>query len=387
MGLRQSFLMCLLGAAMLAILTSTQAAQSPATDGYLLMHRVSIIDPAAFGRPVEAASILLPKNWKVDSGVVWTNDIGCPQNQIKLSLKAQSPDGQLGFEVFPAYYWIWADAPQARAYTNPLGSFGIKGCDVLPPYDAAGYLQNLFLPYWRPNSTVLGIDHVPELIQAMQMEFLAMSGGQPSPIQTDFDAALAGIETPGTQPSEEWVLASLVRTAAYLPVLNAMGGFGNQMSGNYTMAALSQFAARAPKGQLEKNERLFDAIYRSFKLNPAWESAITQHLQTMSQINLKGIQDRQRIMRQSHQEIGAMIEQGYNARTAMMDRSAERQIQALRGVETYTDPTTHTQVQLTSGYQGAWTNGLGDYVLSNSPSFTPARELRGNWSALKPEGR
>jgi len=220
------------------------------------------------------------------------------------------------------------------------------------------------------------------------MEFAAMSGGQPSPIRTDFDVALAAIETPragGTD--EEWVLASLVRTVAYLPVLSSMGTFGNQMSGNYTLAAVSQFAARAPKGQLERHEKLFEVIYRSFRLNPVWESAVARHFETMERINLKGVQDRQRILHQSQQEISAMIEQGYNARQAVMDRSAERQIQALRGVETYIDPATRTRVDLTTGYQGAWTNGLGDYVLSDAPGFNPARELEGNWTALQPEGR
>jgi hypothetical protein len=378
----------LLGAVALSSLATARAAAPDDAGPYLLMHRVSIVDRGDRGQPVEAASILLPKDWRVESGVVWTGDIGCPRNGIKLGLKAQSPDGTLGFEVFPDYVWNWVDDPQARAYTNPMAAYGIKGCDTLPPYDAAGYLQNLFLPRWRAGSTLVGIGQVPELIQAMQMEFAAMSGGQPSPIRTDFDVALAAIETPragGTD--EEWVLASLVRTVAYLPVLSSMGTFGNQMSGNYTLAAVSQFAARAPKGQLERHEKLFEVIYRSFRLNPLWESAVARHFETMERINLKGVQDRQRILHQSQQEISAMIEQGYNARQAVMDRSAERQIQALRGVETYIDPATRTRVDLTTGYQGAWTNGLGDYVLSDAPGFNPARELEGNWTALQPEGR
>jgi hypothetical protein len=387
MGLKQSVLPGLLAAVALTGLPAVSAA-APAENQYLLMRRVAIVDPGAFGRPVEAASILLPKDWQVEAGVVWTADIGCPRNGVKLSLKAHSPDGSLGFEVFPDYVWNWVDDPQARAYTNPLAAYGVKGCDTLPPYDASGYLQNLFMPRWRPGATLVGIGQVPELVQAMQLEFLAMSGGQPSPLQTGFDVALAAIETPragGTD--EEWVLASVVRTVAYLPVLSGMGGFGNQMSGNYTMAAVSQCAARAPKGQLERHEKLFEAIYRSFRLNPAWESAVAQHFLTMDRINLKGVQDRQRIMRQSQLEIGAMIEQGYNTRADIMDRSAERQIRALRGVETYIDPTTQTRVDLTTGYQGAWTNGLGDYVLSDSAAFNPARELQGNWTALQPERR
>ncbi len=377
--------MAMLGIGLLAGVSWAQAATQDEAP-YLLLHRVAIVDRGGFGRPVEAASILLPRNWQVESGVVWTGDIGCPRIGVQLSLKARSPDGKLGFEVFPDYVWNWVDDPQMRAYTNPLAGVGIKGCDTLPPYDAAGYLQNLFLPRWRPGATLVGIGPVPELAEAMQLEFRAMSGGQPSPVRTEFDAALAAIETPragGTD--EEWVLASLVRTVAYLPVLDAMGGFGSTMSGNYTTAAVSQFAARAPKGDLQKHEKLFEVIYRSFRLDPVWESAIAQHFQTMDRINLKGVQDRQRILRQSQQEIGAMIEQGYNARQAMMDRSMERQIQALRGVETYIDPTSRTRVDLTTGYRGAWTNGLGDYVLSDSPGFNPTRDLQGSWTALQPE--
>lgn len=383
--------MFLLGALALAGLCAAPVVESAERGNYLLLRRVSIVDPAAFGRPVEAASILLPKNWAVKSSVVWTGDIGCVRNGIQLRLEAHSPDGKLGFEIFPNYTWGWADDPQVRYYAQQaaMSQFGIKGCEMLPVLDATSYLQNIFLPHWRPGSTLVGIGQVPELIQAAKMEFLAATGGSTEGlVQTDFDVALAAIETPragGTD--EEWVLAGLVRTTSFMPTLASMGTFNNQMAGNHTLAAYANFVARAPKGQLEKNEKLFDVIYRSYKLNPTWEAAITQHFVTMDQINLKGAQDRQRIIHQSQQEISAMIEQGHLRREAIRDRSAERQIQSLRGVETYIDPATHTSVELAAGYQGAWTNGLGDYVLTDSPGFNPARELNGHWTVLKPAGR
>lgn len=376
---------------MLIAASAACAAQTPGSHDYLLMRRVSIVDPAAFGRPIEAASILLPKNWAVKSSVVWTADPGCVRNSVQLRLEAHSPDGKLGFEIFPNYTWGWADDPQVRYYAEQaaLSPFGIKGCEILPVLDAGSYLQNIFLPRWRPGATLVGIGKVPELIQAAKMEFLAATGGSTEGlVQTDFDVALAAIETPRTGGTdEEWVLAGLVRTTSYLPTLAGMGSYNNPMAGNYTLAAYANFAARAPKGQLEKNEKLFDTIYRSFKLDPTWEAAITQHFMTIDQINLKGVQDRQRIIHQSQQEISAMIEQGHLRREAMRDRSAERQIQSLRGVETYIDPATQTRVELATGYQNAWSNGLGDYVLSNSPSFNPVRELQGNWTALKPQGQ
>ncbi len=362
-------------------------AAGQAAPGYLHMRLVKIIDPSGFGRPMEAASLLLPSDWRVESGVRWTVDIGCPANGIRLSLKAQSPDGRLGFEVFPGYSWKWSDDPQARYYAQPgMSPYGIKGCDYLPPYDAAGYLQNIFLPRWRPGSTLVGIGQVQDLAQALQMEFDAVTGGDTGPVRTDFDAALAALETPrngGTD--EEWILASLMRTTAFLPTLSSLSA-GYRMAGSYSLASVYQFGARAPKGELERHERLFDAIYHSFRLNPMWEAAVSQHLQTVGRIVLKGIQDRQRIMHQSQQEIAAMIEQGNLGRQAVIERSVERNIQALRGVETYVDPTTHDRVELSSGYRGAWSNGLGDYLLSDVPGFDPGRELGGNWTALKPEG-
>jgi hypothetical protein len=76
------------------------------------------------------------------------------------------------------------------------------------------------------------------------------------------------------------------------------------------------------------------------------------------------------------------MDQVYESRQASLDRTFERQSQALRGVETFVDPSTSSRVELSTGYQGAWPNGLGDYLLSDSPGFDPGRDLGGNWREL-----
>jgi len=43
------------------------------------------------------------------------------------------------------------------------------------------------------------------------------------------------------------------------------------------------------------------------------------------------------------------------------------------------------RVELSTSYQGAWTNGLGDYLLSDSLGFDPGRDLGGNWRELRRE--
>lgn len=362
-------------------------AAGEAAPDHLRMRLVKITDAQGFGRPVQAASILLPSDWKVESGVRWTTQLGCPQNMIQMSLKASSPDGRLGFEVFPDFTWVWYDDPTAQYYARQAeqSSFA-PGCAVLPPFDAPDYLQNAFLPRWRAGSPLVDIGRVAELAEAMALEYQALVGGMQSGVQTDFDAALATLETPRDgRTDSEWVLASTIRTTTALPSASSVWMGTLQMTASYRSAAVSQFAARAPKGELEKNQRLFEAIYRSFRIDPRWDAARLQFWQAIQRIEQKGAQDRLRIMENSRRDIGAIMDQVYENRQASLDRTFERQSQALRGVETFVDPSTSTRVELSNGYQNAWTNGLGDYLLSDSPAFDPGRDLGGNWRELRRE--
>lgn len=357
-----------------------------ATD-HLRMRLVQIVDAQGFGQPVPAASILLPSDWNVQSGVRWTNQLGCAQGMIEMSLKASSPDGRLGFEVFPDFTWVWYDDPSAQYYARQAEqNHAAPGCAVLPPLDAPGYLQNVFLPRWRAGATLVDLDRAEGLAEAMALEYQALVGGMPNAAHADFDAALATLETPrGGGTDSEWILASTIRTTTGLPSAASVWTGTLQMTASYRSAAVSQFAARAPKGELEKNERLFETIYRSFRIDPRWDAARLQFWQAIQRIEQKGAEDRRRIMENSRREIGAIVDQVYENRQAALDRTYERQSQALRGVETFVDPSTSTRVDLSNGYQNAWTNGLGDYILSDSPGFDPGRELGGTWRELRRE--
>lgn len=362
-------------------------AAGEAAPDHLRMRLVKIVDTQGFGQPVQAASILLPSDWKVESGVRWTTQLGCPQNMIQMSLEASSPDGRLGFAVFPDFTWVWYDDPTAQYYARQAeqSSFA-PGCAVLPPFDAPDYLQNVFLPRWRAGSTLVDIGRAEGLAEAMALEYQALVGGMQSGVQTDFDAALATLETPrGGGTDSEWILASTIRTTTALPSASSVWMGTLQMTASYRSAAVSQFAARAPKGELEKNERLFETIYRSFQIDPRWDAARLQFWQAIQRIEQKGAEDRRRIMENSRREIGAIMDQVYENRQAALDRTYERQSQALRGVESFVDPSTNTRVELSNGYQNAWTNGLGDYLLSDSPGFDPGRDLGGNWRELRRE--
>ncbi len=369
----------------LSLAASPQTRQDPGD--YLRLQQVRIVDQHGFGRPMDAASLLLPKDWKVESSVRWTGDVGCPENAVHLSMKAHSPDGRLAFELFPNFVWKWSDDPQVlQSAQQAMAPFGIKGCDALPPYDAATYLQQVLLPRWRSGSTLVGIGQVPELAQALQLEHQAATASLPAVVQTDFDVALAAIEMPGAgRTDEEWVIATVMRSATPMPSIASMWSGQMQMANSYSMVALSQFAARAPKGELEQHERLFELIYRSFRFDPKWEAAYVMFMQNVAAIQRQGVADRARIITDMNREIGEMIHRGYVERQVSRDRTFDKQIQALRNVESWFDPATETRVELSAGYRNAWSNGLGDYILSDAPGFNPESVLGGRWSPLQPD--
>jgi len=61
-----------------------------------------------------------------------------------------------------------------------------------------------------------------------------------------------------------------------------------------------------------------------------------------------------------------------------MDRGS----QAMRGVESFYDPNANQAVQLPSGYSQAWSNPLGEYIVSSDPNYNPNQETNQNWTEL-----
>ena len=51
----------------------------------------------------------------------------------------------------------------------------------------------------------------------------------------------------------------------------------------------------------------------------------------------------------------------------------------IRGVETYVDRISGERVELASGHGRAWSNGRGEYILSNDPNFNPSVVFRERW--------
>jgi hypothetical protein len=67
---------------------------------------------------------------------------------------------------------------------------------------------------------------------------------------------------------------------------------------------------------------------------------------------------------------------------ASQDRQHTKYVQTIREVETYRDA--NGTVELSSGYNQAWSRGDGSYILSNSPNFDPSSVFQDqNWTEMK----
>jgi hypothetical protein len=78
------------------------------------------------------------------------------------------------------------------------------------------------------------------------------------------------------------------------------------------------------------------------------------------------------------------IMDGYWARSAAQDRMHDNWTEAFRGVQSYNDPTSDYSPQLPGGYDHAWGNGLGEYIVSNDNLFDPNLYSNNNWQELQP---
>jgi hypothetical protein len=75
--------------------------------------------------------------------------------------------------------------------------------------------------------------------------------------------------------------------------------------------------------------------------------------------------------------------QAYQNRQATYDRISENFSQTIRGVDSYYDPIEQRPIELPSGYNNAWTNSLGEYILSDNSSFNPNVESNLNWQRME----
>lgn len=344
---------------------------------YQVLQRVRIIDPHGFGQPVEAASFLLPKGWKLDGGVRWLVGHPCVSEAVAVRYTAASPDGRMTLDGFPVRSWRWIDEPtMLQGMQASQQGYG-RACDVMPPYDASQFIQQLVLPeIGQPQ--VLGMARADEIArgmeeQARQSQAAVMAAGVSN---VAFRPSAVKAKLRWSDGTEGILLCSVDQTIAYMPNMLS----GGTMS-SYQCQSNLRVLLRYPAGQEAEAERILSTALSSTRVNPGWVQAVQQVFTNIGNVERAEAAKRAGIMREAQKYTSDLQRRTWEEGQASRDRINTAWGQTIRGVEEWKDPNGGT-IELSAGYNEAWSHPNGTYILSNDPNFDPSVVFQEDWKRM-----
>jgi hypothetical protein len=334
--------------------------------------RYSYIDRQGTGS--EAFSLLMPTDWIFKGGLIWLADN--PGMPATAAFTVSNPRGSEVFEVFPNQPFFWSTNQQLLNML-PAGS-RYFGNEVQPIMNAMQAMRQIVLPRFRSNVANLQVvkaEPVPELARA-----IGANAPQQGGIISNFDAAKARIEYAlAGKVMEEEIYAV---AEAYSFPIQAWGAI--VYNTNWTVSYI--FSYKAEKGKLEPASKVFETITYSFQVNKYWYNKYVQLVEYLirNQIQqIHNIGEFSKRLAQMSDEIREDNLKSWYDRQAVGDRIAEDFSQYMRGVDEYYDPIGGKPVELPSGYDNAWTNANGEYIISDNPNYNPNIGSNLNWERMK----
>lgn len=345
-----------------------QSIPAAASDAKILRFKKVSIPDLAQVIGGEALSFLAPAGWQLEGGLVWRLH---PTMPAAVSLRLRNPAGLEQLECFPTVAFSWGGYLGPGTMFPPGANY--LGNEVQPPVrDAIAYLIGRQLPRARGgvHARVVRQESLPELADAARAAEAAPPFGGP---QMAFTAARIRIEYTFNDKAVEEDLYCVLNSIA-TPQANLA-----------LQVAARIYGLRAEKGRLDDATRLFQTIIDSTRINLQWFSKYVQLVQALTQAQMDQIRsagELSRYISRTNNEISDMIRRAYENRQASEDRINKNWSQYMRGVDEYYDPVQQRPVQLPSGYNNAWVNSAGEYVVTDSVNFNPNVDLGGNWQKL-----
>ena len=280
----------------------------------------------------------------------------------------------------------------SRGITSYLGREKIRQrmelLKQLPGLESAQKgLKNLISPRYKPYGVTVRIldeESLPKLA-------LSLRGGQEdvfNPLSSDGARIRIGYHLDG-KPMEEDIFCVVSKVVTQT---------GTKLSTqeNIFWTAEALYAFRASAGHLDAVGQACMASIKSFRMNPQWLQACqaeSRRILNMRAMMAKMMSQMAADQRRSLQQLGDLshsisdagdsIMDGYFARSAAYDRMGENYSEAIRSVDSYVDPTSDFSPQLPGGYDQAWSNGLGEYIVSNDHLFDPNLNSTMNWQQME----
>jgi hypothetical protein len=349
---------------------TSSAPTTAASHAAYKMKQVQVIDKAGFGKPVPAATLLIPPDWKFESSVQWGNR-GCFPDLTAGSFKAESPDGKIVFEAFPSFTWQFANNPSVQKYLvmeNRQGQqVGLKPCPVNSPLPAADVLKENSPSQISPGQRARRLRAHPRRAAVHQLpragpQQKASSGGPQVQFRADSSRARFKYDVDG-KPVEEWVTTVSVAEASSIST-------GNGGTQGINCRAVMLYTFRTPQGQLDANEKLFRMIRTSLQWEPEWQKQYLANANKLTEFQQKQRQMRAQMIRQFQQYEVEVINGVVANRERGMNQTVVGADQLIRGVEPYRDPAIGKTSELSNLYGHAWTNGTTSSSSAKIPTST-----------------
>jgi hypothetical protein len=355
-----------------SIFAQQETAENQENGEMLRYRKFTYVDQQGTG--IEAFSFLMPSDWKFEGGMQWILDN--PVMPAITAFRVFNPVGREQFEVFPNHCYFWTSNPQQLILSPPGSRY--FGSIVMQPMPAEEALVNIILPEFRNGFQGLNVvfhEDLPELPIALGAG--NMGEGYVSSAATGAKMRVSYIRD--EIPMEEEFYA-VVETITF-PIQSMYGTFYN------TIWYIDYiFSFKAEKGKLESNTKPFQAITSSFKLNPAWYAKYSNVIEYMAQqqiTQIRSIGEFSRLLSRMSDQMSEQNLQQFYARGEVYDKVAQKFSDNTLGIDRYYDPFEEREVELPSGYNHAWSNNNGEYILIDDPNFNPNVGSNLHWEPLQ----
>ncbi len=318
---------------------------------------------------MEAFRLLIPKGWKAQGEITWASNPALPAQS---RFRFYNPNGLEEFNLYPTRSYFWTDN-RLFLTTNPPGSRRF-GSPVVQPIDLHDAFTNVVIPEAGKNMKnvkIVNEKDVPELAKLAQ-------GTPVQGVQASAQGGKMRIEySDRGKKIEEEMYAAVSQF-----VINMPGAyFINYWYIDYV------FSFKDEKGKLDSQTKTYQTMLYSMKVNPAWFAKVVNVKEMLAQQQMRNIRAIGRIGEMVAQAGSKMREdqqRDWERRQEVQDRIARNFSDHIRGVDRYHDPRAGKEVELPSGYGNAWANNLGEYIVTESPSYNPNSNSNQHWEQLQP---
>ena len=339
-----------------------QPAMAPAAPAGV--KRIDVVD-TGLGAPLTAFSVEVPAAWMPYGGIQWNRNVPCITNQQQVEWGAGSSDRSHAIELLPAFGWQLSGWDQQ---TNP--------CPVFAIGSVRDFLNAVAGQRYR-NATVVDYRERPDLVA----ELATPKAADPSQNARSFSEGgeMELVFQVDGREIRQTMAAVATFTEMSLPNMrpSRMGYVG------------SVFVVRAPKEAFDA--ALGERVRKSVKSDPQWaarymaygkdyvdrqgsqqsDDIARWHNQRMAEINARGAADRAAIRSNTAREVADINSKGWQARQDSQDRMHRNNVDTIREVQRYQDPSGNRQVELSSHYNYGWKTSNGTYVANDDPNFNP----------------